>query len=181
VIYIAPAESTWHTHLGFELYDRLALECAQFAQKGNIFLVGDFNAKTYSDTGLHPIENPSGNEPYFPNFIPQVVHARTSQDHSPIDHFGRRLLEICSNLNLVILNGAIGSDKNRGKFTFAKNLANGNRQRSVIDYFICSYDLIPNILEFDVLKIIDGNFDHRPLIAYIPIKTAPEPDIQQTS
>lgn len=96
-----------------------------------------------------------------------------------MDHFGRRLLDICANLNLTILNGAIGSDKGRGKFTFVKSLANGSRQRSVIDYFICSYILIPYIIEFNVLKIVDGTFDHRPLITYFSINNSLESMVEQ--
>lgn len=32
IVHILPSESTWHTLLGFDLYDRLTLECAQFLQ-----------------------------------------------------------------------------------------------------------------------------------------------------
>ena len=54
---------------------------------------------------------------------------RVSQDMKTNNN-GYKLIDICRNNNLFILNGRFGKDKNLGKFTF--------RDQSLIDYTICS-------------------------------------------
>jgi hypothetical protein len=55
---------------------------------------------------------------------------------------GRKLLDICKNNNIYIMNGRVGKYKSIGKLTFRKS--------SVIDYSICSLNLFPLISNFDV-------------------------------
>ena len=66
---------------------------------------------------------------------------------------GYRLIELCKNNNLTILNGRFGQDKNVGNYTF--------RDTSVIDYILSSSKSLKirsdfNITMFDLL-LLDGN------------------------
>lgn len=55
--------------------------------------------------------------------------SRTSQDRKKNTH-GYKLIDVCKNYNLFVLNGIFGKDKGIGKMTF--------RNISVIDYKISS-------------------------------------------
>ena len=61
----------------------------------------------------------------------KIRKKRVSED-SKSNNNGYKLIDICRNNNLFILNGRFGKDKSLGKFTF--------RDQSLIDYTICSLD-----------------------------------------
>ena len=69
---------------------------------------------------------------------------RTNMD-SKINNNGYKLLELCINFDLRILNGRVGQDINKGKFTCVSESGN-----SVIDYIIMSSCLVPRVKEFYV-------------------------------
>ena len=56
---------------------------------------------------------------------------------------GFKLLDICKNNNLFILNGRTGRDKHKGNFTF--------RHASVFDYILASVDSPKLLKDFDVI------------------------------
>ena len=60
-----------------------------------------------------------------------------------VNNYGNRLLTLCKTLEVFIVNGRLGEDANRGKLT-CNNV-------SLIDYFICSPLIFPNVSNFDVL------------------------------
>jgi len=81
---------------------------------------------------------------------------RTSQDGKH-NKYGRRLLDLCKVLNLLIVNGRAGEDSRIGKLT-CKNA-------SVVDYFICSPQLFPAIHQFKVDTFDPTLSDaHNPLV-----------------
>ena len=66
---------------------------------------------------------------------------------------GYKLIEICINNNLFILNWRFGKDKSVGNLTL--------RNQSLIDYTICSFDCLKHLLDFEVIEtdclISDGH------------------------
>ena len=68
--------------------------------------------------------------------------SRKSLDQTT-NNTGFKLLDICKNNNLFILNGRTGKDKHRGNFTF--------RQASVIDYTLASVDSLKLLKDFDII------------------------------
>ena len=68
---------------------------------------------------------------------------RTSCDQSS-NNIGFKLLDICKNNNLFILNGRMGSDKDKGNFTF--------RHTSVIDYILASVESLKLLNDFDIIE-----------------------------
>ena len=56
---------------------------------------------------------------------------------------GYKLIDICRNNNLYILNGRFGRDKTEGKLTF--------RNQSLIDYTICSFNCLKLLKDFEVI------------------------------
>ena len=57
---------------------------------------------------------------------------------------GHRLIELCKNNNLLILNGRVGEDQNIGNFTTTRNF--------VVDYIIMSADSLRYLQDFKVHK-----------------------------
>ena len=74
---------------------------------------------------------------------------RQSKD-TVLNSFGKSLIELCASLNLLVLNGLSDNDKD-GNFTFIS--PNGN---SVIDYCICSEDLLSHDLFLDIVPQVDS-------------------------
>ena len=66
---------------------------------------------------------------------------RKSQD-TKVNSTGRKLIDICKNNNLFIINGRLGQDRGIGKCTF--------RNKSLIDYTICSPTCLKMINEFEI-------------------------------
>jgi len=85
-----------------------------------------------------------------------IVLQRKSNDKKT-NKYGKRLIDLCKGLNLLILNGRAGIDKGVGQLT-CKNA-------SLVDYFICSPELFPLVQQFEVDTFDPTLSDaHNPLI-----------------
>lgn len=112
----------------------------KYSKKGDILLAGDFNSRTGTgldfiindDTAHIPINETDYN-------VDTTTQGRVSQD-CVIDTRGKELLELCICNQLRILNGRFIGNSN-GKFTCYK--PNGC---SIVDYFILSESLLPQVL-----------------------------------
>ena len=120
----------------------------------NIILLGDFNSRTSSlpdfviaDEFISQIQN----DDLLYNESMQVLNClyksnfptdRKSADHST-NIYGKQLLEFCQGNDLFIINGRIGQDMIDPKATC--------KDRSTIDYFICSPNMIQYVCIFSVL------------------------------
>ena len=72
------------------------------------------------------------------------------------NNFGNQLLEFCKCNNMFICNGRVGDDSDCGKFT--------SKNSSVVDYVICSSDLLKHVQNFSVLDFSKLYSDvHNPL------------------
>ena len=149
----------------------LESDIEHFAKFGKIALQGDFNARTgsvddfinlsdndfcydnvfcFEDYGLgHNQADTEENSTFFTK--------RNSQDPFLCKR-GRELLAACKNHNLCILNGRKVGDL-FGKITCFR--WNGC---SVIDYAICSRDLLKDIINFKVLTSLPWISDHAPIV-----------------
>ena len=59
-----------------------------------------------------------------------------------VNNYGNRLLQLCKDLNLLIANGRVGQDKQKGSFTC--------KESSTIDYCILSPVLFTSIVNFEI-------------------------------
>jgi len=120
-----------------------------------IWLAGDFNARTSKIPDFIP-SDPFIDEMFDVDLDLQThfnKHTilenlsytlnRASKDNKTNTH-GMRLIELCRNNNLFILNGRSGSDNTVGNFTF--------RDRSVIDYVISSAENFESLQTFDIVE-----------------------------
>ena len=84
---------------------------------------------------------------------------------------GFELIDICKNLNLTILNGRFGQDKNKGAMTF--------RNISVIDYAIVSVKCFDLLKDFQI-KGLDRIYSDGHSFLLLNIKTKSKPSTVQT-
>ena len=70
--------------------------------------------------------------------------SRRNKDCTPDrSSYGRKLVEVCRNNNVVIFNGRIGDDKDIGNYTTTYN--------TTIDYVIGTYNTVAYVKKFKVL------------------------------
>ena len=123
-------------------------------------LISDFNARTGK---LKDFIEPDGNK-YIKILSPDIYHKSIRENFdNKINNHGKRLIEICKNCNLRILNGRIKGDS-LGKPTFHNKYGT-----STIDYAICNNELINNI-KFLVVQEPSYLSDHSQITTWLNIK-----------
>ena len=135
-VYLSPSNSERSN--SEDLMGELEIEMLHFLQKGDIIVQGDLNARTGDIQ-----ETISEDDKEFLN-VPEDYeadeqHNRQSQDLGTVNARGRNLLEICTALNLRILNGRIVGDLVGKKTCFHYNGS------SVVDYVIASKNILRNV------------------------------------
>jgi hypothetical protein len=149
---------------------------------GHPLLAGDFNARTNTISDFHDIDGHIAHLPQVPqqvqkSTVTKMVQSRQSKDLGVLNTFGKELIDLCKDSELVILNGRTPGDE-VGEVTCVKY--NGC---SVVDYFISapSY-LLDHALHLHVLAKRPES-DHRPLILTLtltPIETPPRQELTST-
>jgi exonuclease III len=143
-IYIPPIDSSNNvlTKDKYELWDKLEESISKYSEYGHIMVMGDLNSRisnhdeTLQDS--REIDSLSGLDQN------EYNGKRNSSDHVT-NMFGRKLLDICRQCNLNILNGRALGDL-QGQFTSFHY--NGS---SVIDYCIVNSEFYTKIVYFKVL------------------------------
>ena len=113
-----------------------------------ILLAGDFNARTGVENDFYDFSNDRtvDNSGILGNFYDLSVFGfedtRKSCDLT-VSTYGKLLLDTCRSLNMFIMNGRLGENKNG--LTTCKDV-------SVVDYFICTYDVIIYLNNMQVLE-----------------------------
>ena len=91
----------------------------------NVFIHNDSNDSVLNDNGVEYMPLPSD---YCPDF---EEISRVSKDNSVCNSNGVKLLELCRETGVRIVNGRVGSDKNVGQFTCVNF-----QGRSLLDYIL---------------------------------------------
>ena len=154
-----------------------------FSKRGSIFLFGDFNARTniandfmlgpdllYDDEDEDVIQYSDLNldVPYQQldrvdtEKLPEN-RSRNSQDQAPTSKRGKELISLCKDFELSILNGRKLGD------IFGKITCFRSNGCSVVDYAICSSDLLDIIPSFSVGLHRPWLSDHCPIQSVLPI------------
>ena len=128
------------------------VELEQFILDNNdgkeVCLLGDFNARTATRMDYDPSKGKPACDDETLNEYEYLLDRgfdlkRYSEDNRT-NNYGHRLIELCKNLGILIVNGRLSNDRKKGKLTC--------RQASVVDYIICSPVLYSNIVFFDVVE-----------------------------
>ena len=131
----------------------------KFSAIGDVLLMGDFNVhinKNYLD--FISIELNDTLMIFYPQTIlrMQSIHRNTEIPQTTNSH-GKSSIELCIEAQLRIFNGRTLGDS-KGQLTFFNH--NGS---SVVDYCICSSDIIPSVVNFTVGDFEPNLSDHRPI------------------
>lgn len=153
ILYVPPAQSRFLNEDEYlNLETEITLMCGQSAY---ICLTGDMNARTAELSDFITADSFIADMMDFDqetlNFFNQaellktlnINEKRVSCDKKTNNN-GYKLIEICINNNLFILNGRFGKDTTEGKLTF--------RDQSLIDYTICSFNSLKHLLDFEVIE-----------------------------
>ena len=145
-----------------------------FQKKGNVFIQGDFNARTGSN------EDFIRHDKFDSDFgikNDDDTHARNSEDYNTNPR-GRELLDVCKSNDFLIINGRKSGDI-FGKYT--SHQWNGS---SVVDYGITSIVFMEKVSSFIIGNYVPWLSDHCPLfttislLGTIPNVTHTEPELK---
>ena len=151
-IYLPPENSRFYTTDDFDNFETILLDMCNLYE--HVLLLGDFNSRTGRLRDYVPSDNfvfdlldvdPETQATINSHVILEnlgIPLNRCSKDNVTNAH-GLRLIELCRNNNLFILNGRMGNER-FGDYTF--------KDRSVIDYAIAKANLFENILDFSIFK-----------------------------
>ena len=125
VVYASPIDSSYFG-IKQDIFNIIELEYSKYH---DIFLCGDFNARTSNlpdfITDEYTVFN--GGQPNFVNSDILADSQRYNMD-TKANTYGKLLYELCKNTGLIIANGRRYQDNHRGSFTFFKR-----NESSVID------------------------------------------------
>jgi exonuclease III len=161
--YIPPEKSKYFDE---EIFEEFENDVIRFSSRGNVITLGDFNARTnklddfVSSEGSDLIHDTSENS----------LHPTERQNFdSTVNNNGKKLIEICKNCDLRILNGRTMGDS-LGRPTF-----HGQNGTSVVDYIICNQNLVQNIKHL-IVKAPCYLSDHSQIITWIDTHETRSPE-----
>ena len=153
-VYIPPQQSQFFSNDEFECFEQeITSVCSS---NDSVYIMGDFNAQTST------LEDYTSSDEFLSKYFDfdestiefydqrcaleklGVQLRRISKDTKK-NNSGFRLIDLCKNHNLTILNGRFGQDKTIGKMTF--------RNSSVIDYALVSLKSIETLLDFQIIDL----------------------------
>ena len=176
--------SVYVPHEGSKYFDdewneRIIDDCIALKVKFNLpfVLVGDFNARTgvlddfvtYDDTIQAATDLDLLNDDInVKNDLEDLGFCTTryNMDHL-VNNNGRKLISLCQNVDVHIINGRVGADKGKGQLTCAS--------ASTVDYILASSDLLFFMHDFSV-DVFDKLMSdkHCPISASLRIKGQPD-------
>ena len=169
----APPDSCPHSNnLDYDIFEKLELDITTHSNLGNIIIVGDFNTKTGSDcdyvSDINDQHSPINYNTTYPFDKPI---ARNNKDKHGVDAQGHRLLNLCKNNQIRLLNGRTKGDQ-MGNFTrFPLSI---RESPSTLDYIATDTSIMSKIKTFTILH-------HQGLMACIYTKGFIVPATEHTS
>ena len=155
-VYIPPENSSYFDN---EIFTDLENDIAHYSTKGNIMLLGDFNARTSKNVDYISKEGSS----YINDVTENSSLPRNRENFDNIiNNHGKKLLELCKHCNLRILNGRKTGD------SFGKPTFHGKHGTSVVDYIICDQELAQSIENF-IVKPPTYFSDHSQIVTWLKI------------
>ena len=132
------------SQLDTDIIDELEHDIMEYSLCGNIMLTGDLNARTGTNSDL--VDDDDKHLPFDDEYIVDSVPMKRTSLDSIVNSRGKRLLDLCIQSSLHIVNGRFLGDTN-GNFTCFKYHGS-----SVVDYNIVSESLLRKIVTFRVNK-----------------------------
>ena len=179
VVYIPPENSIYSNIQLFEVLENQIIDLSK--DDIPICILGDFNARSKELSDVISFdENIVDQEE---EIVKKQVESESLLEEFGIplnrkscdlvaNNYGYRLIELCRNLGIMIANGRCGKDNFVGKVTCGVS--------SLIDYVICSPEMLCLINDFEVVPFCELLSDkHSPIL--FTFKKLPEPVIEVES
>lgn len=179
-VYIPPQQSRFFNEDELELLDQEIT--SSMSSYKNVCIMGDFNAQT-SDLADYTLADNFLTDHF--DFDQETIEyfdqrsilekhgiqvARVSSDKKK-NNSGFRLIDLCKNTNLFILNGRYGQDRDIGAMTF--------RDVSVIDYTLVSANLFNHLHDFSIGAVDSLLSDGHSLLCLDISLNGPKPNHQK--
>ncbi len=156
LVYLSPANSSRQTHIVVDYFQELIDDVAELQNQGfETIVTGDFNARTSTHPDFVEFDGVDGHvplpddyiadEPTMGNAAGGFNHVRASCDKVNPNDYGYKLLDLCKETGLRIVNGRVGSDKGVGNYTC--HIRQGS---SVVDYLLADASYFSQICNFSV-------------------------------
>ncbi|MES9883367.1 MAG: endonuclease/exonuclease/phosphatase family protein [Sedimenticola sp.] len=145
-VYLSPENSS--VHADEDLFHIMEEDIAKFRDgfPNHAFIIaGDFNAYTNTELDFIQFDRPIGILEEYGYNEDTPLPPRSNQDTRDTNAYGRRLINLCRNTGVRLVNGRYGSDAGIGNFTCITNLS-----ASTIDYILCDDELTSYISDFRV-------------------------------
>ena len=141
-VYISPLDSSYNGDK-LDTFDILDYEVARYIRTHDVMNVGDFNART----GMNPDTMSCRNN----------IQCRHNKD-TQVNVYGKHLLQLCKNSEMIILNGRFFYDKCSGNFTYFSR-----RGKSPADYLLLSKRSLDMLRDSKIGQLL-ADSDHCPLL-----------------
>ena len=164
--YASPSTSCYTKSRPDSVFDKIETKI----DPKNLIIFGDLNGKTGTDDDF-VVDDFDNHSPVVDNpcYVRDIPSPRNNRDPHPPDQQGKRILELCKNMAVRILNGRIPGDE-VGNFTrYPKHI---RENPSTIDYALCSTDTLSEVCKLLVLPF-SGLSDHCCLQLNILINSRP--------
>ena len=150
-VYLASESAPYHS---YDMFDDIATDISQLRAKYDnprFCLMGDFNARTGRE-----LDSFSEDDAWFEDHlgireflaeeeVNTVRASERSNEDTTVNGNGRRLLNLCRENNLVIVNGRVAGDIKGAHTCF-----NRNGGKSAVDYALVAPDLLAQVEDFKV-------------------------------
>ena len=181
--YVVPEDSSYHSGEEFDVILENMVEI-QNDLGLPFWLAGDFNARTGNLDDFIELDEcvadsvgiDSQNGMFLDTefFNSAGIKQKRENLDKVVNKSGKKLLDLCKYLNLLIINGRVGQDKHIGQLTCGA--------ASTVDYMIASPDLLPHALDFWVDQFDSFLSDkHCPTICRLnsnaAVTSAPQPSL----
>ena len=166
-VYAAPRNSPYLRRLNIDIFENLVTETSEFVGQGSLCLLGDFNSRTGSGLDFIPGEVNSDipaaqSGLYSTDCIGTIQRGNLDKVTNP---YGKKLLDLCIDTPLRILNGRKLGDL-LGYHTCYQY--NGS---SAVDYGLVSPDLYDQVPVFSVMIPDLSVSDHAPIVMYLKVNS----------
>ena len=160
-VYLSPV-SRQNKHLCDNWMENVRNDIARFSQRGEIVLLGDFNARTGTESDMVNLDleyiqgidlTSLGTERGNLGQVDKIPTIRNSEDRK-LNTRGQDILDICKNNELYILNGRTAGD------IFGSITCRRWNGCSIVDYGICSHSLVKNVISFRIAPALPWLSDH---------------------
>ena len=169
-IYIPPSISKVFWSTDFDFFEQIEIDIVKYNDMGKVYVCGDFNSRT-SDLLDYFVFDKYLDEHLSDMLSTCYIPIRSNMDRI-IDTNGIRLLETCQATGLLLANGRLGNDENKGQFTFCSHTG-----QSTVDYLMTNFCDFTTISCFEI-QAFNEYSDHAPILFKMHTKPCTNPHQQ---